>query len=192
MDIPLERKCTREDPSVGGNVMKPMPDPIFNFTAYAWVLSSTFSLQEDILNQFYSGFTIWWAARKSIHLSLADRNVNQISVSPLCYTSLRRNTEDDRLAKCVRRINFDLTNCPLLPPKRVRYKWTLPNSFKYTYCVPTIWTSRHMHPPNAVNNKFGSLNTSLMNFKMILTYWWIILDILKERKNGPSVTACRR
>ena len=47
--ILLDRKSTREDPSLGGNVMKPMADPILNVTAYAWVLSGTFSLKEDIL-----------------------------------------------------------------------------------------------------------------------------------------------
>ena len=29
--------------------MKPLPDPTFNVTAYAWVLSGTFSLQEDMV-----------------------------------------------------------------------------------------------------------------------------------------------
>ena len=43
--IPLERKCVREDPSVGGSVMQPMSYPDLNVTAYAWVLSGTFSLQ---------------------------------------------------------------------------------------------------------------------------------------------------
>ena len=35
-------------PSVGANVMNPMRYPIFNITAYIWVLSDTFSLQWDI------------------------------------------------------------------------------------------------------------------------------------------------
>ena len=47
--IPLERKRTREDPSVGGHVMKRVFYPIFNVTACARVFSSTFSLQEDII-----------------------------------------------------------------------------------------------------------------------------------------------
>ena len=34
--------------SVGSNVIKPMLDPIFYVTAYAWVLLDTFALQEDI------------------------------------------------------------------------------------------------------------------------------------------------
>ena len=38
----------REDPSVGGNFIKPMSYPIFTVTAYARVLSDTFSLQEDM------------------------------------------------------------------------------------------------------------------------------------------------
>ena len=42
--IPLERKCVREDPTVGGNVMKPIPYPDFNVTAYAWVILDTFFL----------------------------------------------------------------------------------------------------------------------------------------------------
>ena len=42
--ILLERKCVREDASVGGNVMNPMRYPIL-IIAYAWVLSDTFSLQ---------------------------------------------------------------------------------------------------------------------------------------------------
>ena len=41
-------KCTREDPCAGGNVMTPMRYPILNVTAFAWVLSDTFSLQWDI------------------------------------------------------------------------------------------------------------------------------------------------
>ena len=44
----MGRKRVREDLSVGGNVMKPFSFPIFNDTAYAWVLSDTFSLQWDI------------------------------------------------------------------------------------------------------------------------------------------------
>ena len=54
--IPLERKCTREDPSVGGNVMMPMPDPLFSVTAYAWVLTGTFSHQEDMIQAISSYF----------------------------------------------------------------------------------------------------------------------------------------
>ena len=46
--IPLEIKCIREYPSVGGNVIKPMLYFIFNVIAYALVLSLTFSLQENI------------------------------------------------------------------------------------------------------------------------------------------------
>ena len=57
-DIPLERKCVREDPGVGGNGMKPMRYSIFNVTAYALVLSGTFSPQWDMCqnsscNRFY-------------------------------------------------------------------------------------------------------------------------------------------
>ena len=37
----------KEDQSVGGNVMRPMPYPIFN--AYALVTSDIFSLKKDIL-----------------------------------------------------------------------------------------------------------------------------------------------
>ena len=48
MDILLERKCVREDASAGGSVIKPMSPTIFKVTAYASVLSDTFSLLEDI------------------------------------------------------------------------------------------------------------------------------------------------
>ena len=34
-DIILVRKCTEEDPSIGGNVKKLIPDPISNVAAYA-------------------------------------------------------------------------------------------------------------------------------------------------------------
>ena len=37
--IPLERKCIREDMSVGGNVLKPIYDTIFMVTGYDWVLA---------------------------------------------------------------------------------------------------------------------------------------------------------
>ena len=47
-NILYERKCVREDASVGGNVIKPLSRIIFNVTAYACVLSDTLSLQEDI------------------------------------------------------------------------------------------------------------------------------------------------
>ena len=47
-NIPLERKCIREDASVGGSVIHPMIYAIFNVTAYACVLSDTFSLLEDM------------------------------------------------------------------------------------------------------------------------------------------------
>ena len=47
-DILYERKCVREDASVGGNVKTPMSHTVFNVTAYACVLSDTFSLLEDI------------------------------------------------------------------------------------------------------------------------------------------------
>ena len=46
-NIPLEIKCVRQDLSVGGIGMNPMRYPIFNITAYAWVLSDTFYLQWD-------------------------------------------------------------------------------------------------------------------------------------------------
>ena len=45
----LERKCIREDTSVDGIVIKLVSITILNVTAYACVLSDTFSLQEDIL-----------------------------------------------------------------------------------------------------------------------------------------------
>ena len=37
LHIPLERKCVREDPSVGGNVTDRIARRIHNVTAYAWV-----------------------------------------------------------------------------------------------------------------------------------------------------------
>ena len=46
--IPLERKCVREDQSVGIIFMIPVSYPIFYITAYAWALSHTFSLQWDM------------------------------------------------------------------------------------------------------------------------------------------------
>ena len=46
--ISLERKCTREEPSVGGKVKNKMGHRLHNVTAYAWVFSGSFSLQEDI------------------------------------------------------------------------------------------------------------------------------------------------
>ena len=50
--IPLERKCVREDPSVGGNVKNRIAHRIHNVTAYVWVVSDTFSLQWDIQDNF--------------------------------------------------------------------------------------------------------------------------------------------
>ena len=47
-NILLERKIGREDPRVGGNVNKRIAHTIHNLTAYAWVLSASFSLQEDM------------------------------------------------------------------------------------------------------------------------------------------------
>ena len=44
MDILVERKCV----SVGGNVIKLTPYSIFIVGAYAYVLSDTFSLQEEL------------------------------------------------------------------------------------------------------------------------------------------------
>ena len=46
--ILLERKCTREDASVGGNVIKPISNIISNVTTYACVLANILSLQADI------------------------------------------------------------------------------------------------------------------------------------------------
>ena len=48
-DIPLERNWVREDPSLGGNDEKWIAHRIHKVTAYAWVLSDTFSLQWDML-----------------------------------------------------------------------------------------------------------------------------------------------
>ena len=44
----LERKCTKKDSSVGGNVNR-VAHRLHNITAYASVLSGTFSVQWDIL-----------------------------------------------------------------------------------------------------------------------------------------------
>ena len=44
----MEGKLVREDPNVGGNVKNRIAHRIHNVTAYAWVLSDTFSLQWDI------------------------------------------------------------------------------------------------------------------------------------------------
>ena len=46
--ILLERKFGREDPRIGGNVNKRIAHTIHNLTAYGWVLSASFSLQEDM------------------------------------------------------------------------------------------------------------------------------------------------
>ena len=46
--ILLERKCVRENASVGSKNKEFMSHTIFNVTAYACVLSNTFSLQEDM------------------------------------------------------------------------------------------------------------------------------------------------
>ena len=46
--ILLERKCIREDESVGGNVKNSIWHMLYNVTAYACVFSGTLSLQEDI------------------------------------------------------------------------------------------------------------------------------------------------
>ena len=48
-DIQLERKCTREDQSVGTNVENRVSHRLQNVTAYVWVHSGTFSLQWDII-----------------------------------------------------------------------------------------------------------------------------------------------
>ena len=48
LHILLERKCVQEDASGGGNIKKSMSHKFYNVTAYACVLSDTFSLQEDI------------------------------------------------------------------------------------------------------------------------------------------------
>ena len=49
LNIPLERKCVREDPSGGNNVKNRIAYRIYTVTAYAWVLSDTFSNQLDIV-----------------------------------------------------------------------------------------------------------------------------------------------
>ena len=49
-NIPLEIKCVREDPSVGGNVKNKIAHRINNVNADAGVLSDTFSLQWDIMS----------------------------------------------------------------------------------------------------------------------------------------------
>ena len=51
-DIPLERKCIREEPSIGGSAIMLMLYPIFTVTACPWVFSDTFSLHEDIGQTF--------------------------------------------------------------------------------------------------------------------------------------------
>ena len=47
-----ERKCVREDASVGGNFIKPISHTIFNVIAYACVLTDTLSFQEDMTRNF--------------------------------------------------------------------------------------------------------------------------------------------
>ena len=56
--ILLERKCAREDASVGGNIKNSMSHKFYNVTAYACVLSDTFPPQEDIEKSNLSGFLI--------------------------------------------------------------------------------------------------------------------------------------
>ena len=46
--ILLERKCVKEDTSVGGNIENSLSHKVYNIIVYACFISDTFSLQEDI------------------------------------------------------------------------------------------------------------------------------------------------
>ena len=68
--ILLEKKCDQEDQSVGGNVKDRIGHRLHNITAYAWVLSGSFSLQCATRTNkcwfFMTHITIEWCGQEMI------------------------------------------------------------------------------------------------------------------------------
>ena len=53
--IPLERKCTQKNPSVGGNVKNRIAQRLHNVATFAWVLSETFWDMKAFLMEKFNG-----------------------------------------------------------------------------------------------------------------------------------------